>query len=87
MKRFLSYFERILYHAGKQAESPFCPSCPDVNDESIDHVLLECSQKHQARQQLRAALTASDVPRLFDAINRAQAIDAITGELSVGRAG
>jgi hypothetical protein len=78
------HFNELLYHAGKQAESPFCPYCADV-PESIDHVLLECPQFRASRQQLRDALITCDLPLLasFEDLNHAQAIDVITGDLSL----
>jgi hypothetical protein len=78
------HFNELLYTAGKQVDSPFCPSCPNV-PESIDHVLLECPQFHTARQQLRDVFVSCDLPVLasFDDLNRNQAIDVITGDLAL----
>lgn len=78
------HFNEHLHHAGKQAETPFCPYCPSVS-ESVDHVLLECPQYHAFRQRLRDELIACDLPGIasFSDLNRAAAVDVITGDFSL----
>jgi Reverse transcriptase (RNA-dependent DNA polymerase) len=78
------HFNELLYRAGGQSETPFCPSCPEMS-ESIDHVLLDCPQFFTQRQQLRDVLLSCDLPGLamLGGINRSQAIDVITGDLSL----
>jgi Reverse transcriptase (RNA-dependent DNA polymerase)/Endonuclease-reverse transcriptase len=78
------HFNELLYRAGGQSETPFCPSCPEA-PESIDHVLLDCPLHNAARQLLRDALVSCDLPGLatLGGINQSQAIDVITGDLSL----
>lgn len=78
------HFNELLYRAGQQSDTPFCPSCSDL-PESVDHVLLDCPRFLAQRQLLRDSLISCDLYGLAElgGLNRNQAIDVITGDLYV----